>query len=545
MRICNLFSFVATLVLAGGMMACNTPDDPAPTPVENEEFEFKNITSDYTSFSLDILPADDTMEYIVFMSEVDYFTSNNILTAESLIEDDVLYFREYAAANNMNLREFLTRVGWLVSGDKIDYRGINLTPATDYVVYCYGIEFDGDYYSVVTDVCYTVVRTTAPVTKDVKFDVECNVDGNLLSIDVAPQGGYDGLYYIYIANGSSAGYTPEGSSLSEENISAMRSYVYKLFKESIDGDGKDKNKFCYRGEAHVDSRLSPDTNYMVAVFAVSDDMVPIMCSQPVVTYAHTGDVLLSDMTFDIDITDITPYTAQFSVTPSIEGEPYAAVFVSGETLDSMPADEVSLMYAFIDYFAPAIFDTSFSDIFTPLMPDTEYAFVVFGCSDGHPTSHITIERFTTIKAVEGTNQIRDIVIHKVWDVEEIVALDASYAPLAEEADCLVLAEAVVDDASCPVRWWWYEGYAREECTDEAFLEDLLLYDATPTPEVFALWYDFEIFFAGVAEDADGNLGDIYYGEKVILTHDDCSDAQEYLDMVHSGELPIAQKMLCR
>ena len=106
----------------------------------------------------------------------------------------------------------------------------------------------------------------------------------------------------------------------------------------------------------------------------------------------------------------------------------------------------------------------------------------------------------------------------------------------------MLVEAIVDDPTCPIYYWWYEGFARDEYSDEAFLEDSLLFGPTPSPEVMGLWYDFEFFFAGVVEDSDGNLSDIYYGDIITLSREDCSDAQEYLDMVRTGVLPIEPSM---
>lgn len=227
-----------------------------------------------------------------------------------------------------------------------------------------------------------------------------------------------------------------------------------------------------------------------------------------------------------------------SITPS-RNEGYL-LMISAASLDNMPEDELSLMYAMIKYFVPSIYDEPFSEMLTMLMPETEYAMIAFGCVDGHPTSHITIKRFTTESAPKGSNSIPSVVIHKVWDVDEIVALDPTYAPLAEEAECLVLVEAIVDDPTCPSTIGGTKKL--REYGDEAFLEDSLLFGPKHLARVMGLWYDFRFFFAGVVEDSDGNLSDIYYGDIITLGREDCSDAQEYLDMVQTGVLPIEPSM---
>ena len=542
MKIFKLFGAVALVWCAVGFVSCEKSSNGGHPTEEPAAFVFENQRSSYTSFKLDILPQDKSSEYIVFLTDKEYLIKSNIRTPEALIEDDVIYFRQYAEAAELGLREFLYAAGWLVSGDKIGYSAVNLDPGTDYIVYCYGVEFDGDYYTVTTDVCYAEVSTTAPAMLDVDFDVKCSVHGNVVEVDVEPQNGYDGLYYIYIAGGADVGYVPQGIELNDERVSAIRRYHYNLFQKYIDEDGISKERFCSHGPTHIERTMNANSHYMITVFALSDDMIPILCSQPVVEYVYTDDVELADPFVEIEITDITPYTAQLSITTT-SSESYAAILLSGESLDSMPTDELTLMYAFIEYFDPPILTDVHSEMLTPLMPNTEYAVVAFGCRESHPTTHIVIERFTSAEAVKGSNFIEDIVIRKVWDVNEIVALDSSYAPLAEKCQCLVLVEALTSENTGPTYYWWYEAYARDEYEDEAFLEDLLLYGSTPSPEIMGLWYDFEIFFAGLAEDGDGNLSDIYYGELFTLSEADCSDAQEYLDMVNYGIAPT-RRSLC-
>ena len=71
----------------------------------------------------------------------------------------------------------------------------------------------------------------------------------------------------------------------------------------------------------------------------------------------------------------------------------------------------------------------------------------------------------------------------------------------------------------------------EEYSTEAFLEDLLLYGYTPSPEIMGLWYDSEFFFAGIAKDEEGNLSQIYFGEKFTLKREDRSPAEEFFELI--------------
>ena len=48
-------------------------------------------------------------------------------------------------------------------------------------------------------------------------------------------------------------------------------------------------------------------------------------------------------------------------------------------------------------------------------------------------------------------------LHKVFDVEQIVALDSSYAYLLDEYECMVYVEAVTSAPCDKIYYWWYDG----------------------------------------------------------------------------------------
>ena len=168
------------------LVACSEPDTPVvpeePTH-ENKEFAFENVMIKDTQLRLDITPVDKAMEYVVFLAEVKHFQMNNIDTREELIEDDFGYVMGLAKQYDMPVRDFLEAVGWLVKGDVKEYGAVNLYPNTEYVVYCYGVNIDGESYEATTPVNYVVVKTTTPELIDVKFDVTTKVEGNSIETD--------------------------------------------------------------------------------------------------------------------------------------------------------------------------------------------------------------------------------------------------------------------------------------------------------------------------------------------------------------------------
>lgn len=528
MRTIHIMRSIAAMLLVTLFASC-AKEPQSPTPSKPKAFIFDGIETTYTTITVDILPEVKEMEYIAFITERKYFDDRGIDTAQELLDDDHMYFRQMAEQYEMQLYDFLSSVGWLVSGDKRDYQAYNLKPATEYILYCYGVEFEGDYYDITTDICYTSITTSSPAMVDVDFAVEVTTSGNTANFSIDP-GQYDGLYYAKVVPGHDPSYVLPNQTMSQEQINMLRYQTYNTFNQRINEEGIAPESFCMQGTTQHSSRLEPNMSYMIAVFALSDEQLPMLCSEPTLAHFTTGDNLLSDMTIEIVVDDITPYTAQMTLKPS-SNEPYAAIMIRGSEFKSLPEDEMEAMQTIIEFYQPAIFRGEFSEQLMPLMPEQEYTVIAFGCDEGLPSSHLFTHTFRATAATEGDVYLEDIVVHKFFDIEEIAAIDSSYAPMTEECECVVLVEALTNVPCDKIYYWWYDGFMLEEYSTEAFLEDLLLYGYTPSPEIMGLWYDSEFFFAGIAEDEEGNLSEIYFGEKFTLKREDRSPAEEFFELI--------------
>lgn len=528
MRKLNRLLYFVALFLMLPIFGCESePKEPQPTP-QNSDFVFENFVCNNTSFSIDILPENKEWEYIVFLSGIDHFKNNGIDTEQELFEDDYVYFSEMAAEYDLSVRDFLLAAGWLTSGDKIGYSGVNLYPGSQYCLYCYAVEFEGDYYTPISNISSRVITTLTPELKNVEFDVTKNIDGNIATLDITPIN-YNGYYYHYIVAADDANYVAEDTELDEATIALYRNRATREFNQLINTEGKSKDSFCHQGHITIEERLQPNRNYMALIFTVSDDALPIMSSIPQREYFSTSDTMFSDLVLDIEIRDIEAFSAQLHITPSSD-EQYACAMLAASQLPQSE-DEMELMNIIVEQFMPATFVGEINETLTPLMPDTEYVIVAFGFDDTVPTSHLFMERFTTNPQEAGDTYIEDIRILKIFDVEEIAAIDARYAPLMEEAQCLVVVEAVTNRPCDSVYYFWYESWMLYEYSKEAFVEDLLLYKPTPSPTVLTLWYSpDEFFFAGMAQDENGNFSDIYFGEPIPILYEERSPAEEFFSL---------------
>ena len=522
----RLLSFASLLMLLSAI-GCEPTPTPEPTP-QSADFTFENCSATHTSLSVDIHPANSEWEYIVFLSGVDHFTNNDIDTEQELFEDDYLYFSELAAQYELPMRDFLLAAGWLTSGDKLGYKGINLYPDTEYCLYCYAVEFEGDYYSPITPIAATTIRTTAPELQSVTFDIATSVDGNIATLDIKPQG-YDGYYYHYTVSADEESYIAPSAEIDEATIALYRNRAMREFNELINTEGKAKDSFCHRGSTTIEERLEPNTDYMTIIFAVSDDHTPIMSSLPQREYFSTVEAKFSDLVLDIEICDILSHSAQLHITPSSD-EQYACALLAANQLPTAD-DEMELMSIILEQFMPATFVGEINEPLIPLMPETEYVVVAFGCDGTLPTSHLFEARFTTATQEVSSTYIEDIRVTKIFDVAEVAAIDERYAPLQEEAQCLLVVEAVTNRPCDNVYYFWYESWMLYEYSKEAFVEDLLLYKPTPSPTVLPLWYSTdEFFFAGMAQDESGNYSDVYFGETLTILYEERSPAEEFFTL---------------
>ena len=536
-----LLTSLATLVAAILVVSC-TPvkqiDHPEPeTP---KAFAFENVDATYSTIKVDIVPEDKTAEYVVLFAEKKHFAANNIDTREELIEDDLDMLRSYAEYYGVTIREFLEGMKWLVKGDKVGYEVVNLYPDTEYVVYCYGVEIDGDSYTATTEVCYEVITTETPVLIDARFDISSAVDGNIATINIVPEG-YDGYYYHYIVPSSDQYYLPEGAEFSDAYLAYYRNKAFSEFNYLINDLGTPVSHICHKGAFEVRESLAPNNDYLILAFAVSNDKMPILCSVPELHYFTTGETKMSDLTIAIEVSDITSYNAMLTVTPSKKDEEYACVFLADSQLPAFDSEYEELMFI-VENFDPAIFKGPFSEALTPLMPGTEYVVVAFGVKNSMPTTAKFEYRFSSLEAGKSGVNIESIDIVGLYDAQEIIALDSSYERHFAECECVAIVEAKTSVPTDKLYFWWYEEWMRVEYSEEAFLEDLLMYDYASNPEVMDMYYSMNeqdrFIFAGIAEDEEGNMSEIFYSEPFLLSKDMCDPAEEFFSWLSGSRANV-------
>ncbi|MBO5696783.1 MAG: hypothetical protein J6R90_00115 [Alistipes sp.] len=533
------FLRILTVVAMAFSVACHT-DKPTPEPPQPDNkvegtFHFSNEIVSQRRLKVDITTDNPDMEYVVLLAEKKYFVLNNIDTRDELLEDDYNYISELARVSNKGIYDTLTNLGILTKGDREGYLAINLYPGTEYIVYCYGVECTDDSFRVTTEVCYIELTTNTPEMQSVDFDINTTVNGNIADITIEPTN-YDGYYYYYLVPEDAREYLEEGKEMDTTYIELFSNRTFDIFNNLINNNGIAKEEFCPKGKSSFTERVKPNTRYMVVAFAVNEEQLPLLCSVPDVAYFTAGELTKSELTLDVKVTDITPYNAQLSITPSNNEESFACVFISGEQ-EPKNVDDYNKMMLIINQFDPAIFTGELFQALTPLMPLTEYVVLAFGIDTFNdlPTTDLYEVRFTSGEATDGKIEITSIELLKLFDTNAIIAIDPSYAADFRDYECVGIVEAKTNIACDKLYFWWYETWMKIEYEEEAFLEDLLMYPYADNPEAMEMYYslnnDDTFFFAGIAEDEDGNLSEIFYGEDFLLTEDMVSPAEEFFEIV--------------
>ena len=524
---------VVVLMTAAMLFGCNEPTTSTPQP-KQQAFKFSGVVAEHRELRVNIIPQDKEQEYVVFLSEKKHFLANQIDTREELLEDDYIYFTQLAEYYEMGVYDFLTTVGWVVEGDKIGYGAINLYPDTEYVVYCYGVEFNGDFYEATTEICYTEISTTSPELVAADYTIDVDVAGNLATISIDPKE-YEGYYYSFVVPETDNYYLYEDMEFGDDYLEYYRNTLLDTFDEARN-EGSAPSSLCHKGKVEFSERLEPNKEYVLLVFTLSDDKTPIIKSLPAVKYFTTGQVSTSDLILDIAVTNITPYTAYLTVTPSNNKESYACLLLGKDQVPPIE-DEYELMLNLMEYYEPAIFSGAFSDDIFPFMPNSEYVILAFGVENNLPTTKLFRHDFTTAEANTSAVSIESIDIVKLFDAEEIIALDSRYTQALSECSCVAIVEVTTSAPTDSVYCWWYEEWMKYEYSEEAFLEDLLMYEPVSTTSMMDMYYSNDeedrFLFAGIAEDENENLSPIYYTEPFTTSKDMCSPAEEFFDYVQS------------
>lgn len=487
------------------------------------------VECDYSECEVRITTADSDMLYIVMMAEKSYLTGQNISTVEDLVSADMSYFYTYIAGDT-TLEEFLVN-SKLAMSDNQTKRWQDLSPAKEYVIYAYGIYANGDKYDAITDVEYIVIKDRLPERKEQSFDVAISADGPDVSFEVKPQS-WEGYYAVQIVEDSEPGYIEQGLEFTAEaEVAVAEAFFYvadHLYYFEEKSAEEVMQQLGYKGEASFSKTLNANHRYMALIYAIDSEggNVPMVVSRPIVEYFSTGTVERSDMTFEVEFSNIMPRSVDVSIVPSTD-EQYTAVMMYAKNLPD--GDKQEQLEYVMEKYAPLELTGVYREHIDQLPPATEFVIAVYGYYAGAATTDLFIYRFTTKEDGEGTNRITDVKC-SAYDLAEVVALEPYYQSFMGYADYFLSIEIMTEKPATALHFDIFPLSLYEEYGDEAVRESLLEYSYTSSPDWALCNYDNEYVVCGLAEDESGYVGELFVSDIVSFAKGQTSDAEEFVEL---------------
>lgn len=247
-------STVITLTYEGISIDYTVTQDNA-TPFGPFAIEVGPSTTGQISWS--VIPPDETLTYVSMAT--DKATWDSFSSYEEYMQYDIEYFREQAEERNLGYEEFLEKYV-LKQGTMRDITIKGLSPATEYVVYAYGMDGTG---RILTGMYYAVASTEAVEQTDVTFELSIVQDFPFATISAVPSDN-DVRYLIDLYNGTS---TPEKITEAYQEMLDELIYLANAFGQSTYDY---LMSVSFQGPASTEIQMGEDMTF--TAFAVAVDV---------------------------------------------------------------------------------------------------------------------------------------------------------------------------------------------------------------------------------------------------------------------------------
>lgn len=474
--------------------------------------ELKHV--DATSITVDVVPSDKNMTYFLMLEQAQTLIDYGMTTDELIYESDVRWIKKSL--------EVGVPIEDLVSvGDQIGltYRGC--LPETEYVLYAYGLDITD--YSMLTDLVKINITTGEIELVDVGFDIQTHVEGSTLTVDVTPQAGYDGLYYVDAYEKPSLDFgLGLGQTLYEicyysfESTLEFYQYVLGIPLE----DALNMLALSGPGSREFTERKGGMT-YVVVAFSLTDE--GIVNSEPTtVEVKMESTEPESSNILTISVSDVEARSAILNVTTTND-DPYILLELDPVAFEGLTDDQI-MEYILSMYYWGQDRSGSFTEELTGLHPETQYTYYGFGVKNDQPTTRLFTCSFTTSEMIYSDVTI-EVKWDKYYDVLDIIALEPSYQETLY-GDVLIPVSVVSVPEGCKFYFGIFDKTNYKD--DVACMDYLVGYGKTEESTYLNAYYDIEYEIRGFAVDQDGTWGRLVKFP-ASFKKENVSDAQEFID----------------
>ena len=366
---------------------------------ETSGFALENITVDYFSYTVDIIPENKTAPYIIMSADPTYIVASGFETGEDFYEDDFAYFGwlgQWYGKSAVQIMQERSKIG--------DQRGVTAGKGASGIPYtCYLYYIDYDSGALLSDVYFFEITTKSPDYIPATFNVETTVDGCVVSADVTPQG-YEGAYYFDVLSKAMVQDYIDSLDCVNTPAEAVKYYwsmaVMKMMNENEMSGSAIIDYYNCQGtyedgtpRSQYDFELLANTPYYLFAFAMEEH--GLCCSEPTIVEINTESVPMSDNVITPSVSKVTAETADISFTTTNDDYYIAGWEKASDwaTYGNTDAERQQYLLANLSY---EFISGDYSQTVLGLEQGVEYVLYAFGSRGGvATTSQIWTCNFTT------------------------------------------------------------------------------------------------------------------------------------------------------
>lgn len=460
----------------------------------DEFFTISDPQSTESTLSVNVSPTDKEMPYLVMIlpkSQADMYQSD-----DEMHKDDMSYIDTTAGKLGTSFETLLSR--YSRTGD-VDLLWESLAPNTAYCIYAYGVSPKGER---LTPISKAYVSTAEIVQVPMTFDIFYDINGSVVTMTVVPSDD-NALYYYNILDAGTS--DEEILEIVQNNLNLLYNqfiqYGYSL-EQAVEATvfrGVQSNTF--------ERALKPDTDYVGFAMAVSQSGVA--SAQITRKDLHTGKTQQSELTLDIEVSDIRTRTAQLTCVPSDPAEKYVINYGLKSDYGHLSDQKVlDALAQFVRMGQLQAGNGSLNARITGLKPETEYQILACGMNGSSPTTKLFRVDFATNE-----------------DGYADVTLEITYGKYFSAGDAAErwpgqIFDVYPQDAILPVSVksngdrFYYKLYSGDltnpnEVTDEDIISVLTGEGYSDPEKFFIAPFGAKQTLLAVAEDEHGYYGDVF------------------------------------
>lgn len=463
-----------------------------------------------------ITPADNEMTYMTLVSEAWWFDEKGNVDA---VLDQVLgAYETIASMAGMSFEDFL-RNEVLIQGVQTVWYG-SLIYDTEYELMVVGLDLDCTRTSEAVFAAFT----TKDVEKvEVTFDLNIDVNGPDATVTTEPSRD-DIFYYTDVRLLSDM---PTGENTTRQELQSWVNTV--IWRGGVTGKTPEQvvSEITTSGKSIKEFYLLSNTDYVA--FTASLTKEGLVNSDVKAVEFKTGEIPMSDNTFDIEIIDVGSSKVTANVIPSNPDDPYVLSIAKVSDWEGYTDEEFLEKYIEENWFVCTLgavigeheFVLDGSGIGNKIVPDTEYYLFAFGFKEDKATTGATKLYVKTLPVGEAATATIDINVSNITsvtaDVEvscdpESVLFYWNYAPngiTEEEAKAAIEAqvdkyigwEVCTDFLDFMRNWWGHRGTDLQTITALTPNTEYVIYAVTIDEEAadFAQPFTFSEPFTTLAD----------------------------------------------